>query len=712
MTAGLGGRGPAGLSDIALLGSSEHEVRFTSGKTIYLEGLVGSRWVGRFWSANGCINLPYDRWASDAFELIIDGQSLATEWKWVAAKETDPGAHGERHLVVELRSDLRPVNLQIHTLLDSTPVLTRWLEIVSTGDRPAALSVVSPWVSRLWDMAGVSRDRDIFSLGYFSGVHQGWEGWLEWIPLGNVTTRLEDRRGQGFNHPFFIVRNEARGEYFVGHLAWSANWAIEFRSDQDQGDDRAVLQFKAGPTAIPPQRVIAPGETVTTPAVHLGHVEGDLDEAIQGMHQHIRRSVLPSRAPERSQLVQYAVGSDVGFTAARFGDDKSICEETILQHVDIAATLGMELFILDAGWWDMPGEWVPSPTRFPRGLKPIADHVHSKGMLFGLYCEIERILTWNTGDRGLACRLANEHPDWIGPAGILDFTVPEVAACAESELTRIIEGYDLDLYRLDFNPFGFEDEGPRTARDGYLESNYWRYYEAFYGIFERLRARYPDLILQQCAAGGGRNDLGVIGRFHEAYLTDGLSVPHVLRNYCGQSMALPPEIFVIGLGVEPTTRGLGHVDTQLRCTFTLSTPWLHSGVAPSLDELTADRKARYLHYVDLYKSFIRPVLPTAKVYHHAPATATQGVAAGGWFAIEFAAPDGLRGWATVVRIGANGADSFILRPRGLDPGRDYQVTFDSAGSTAPIPGWRLVREGIEVRREALLSSELLLFEVR
>jgi len=142
----------------------------------------------------------------------------------------------------------------------------------------------------------------------------------------------------------------------------------------------------------------------------------------------------------------------------------------------------------------------------------------------------------------------------------------------------------------------------------------------------------------------------------------------------------------------------------------LSTPWLHSGVAPSLAELNPERKARYLHYAELYKNFIRPVLPSAKVYHHAPATATQGVGAGGWFAIEFAAPDGSRGWATIVRIGTDDVDSFVLKPRGLDPGQSYRVTFDSEGNQASIRGWRLMQEGLQVRRESLLSSELLLFE--
>ena len=187
-------------------------------------------------------------------------------------------------------------------------------------------------------------------------------------------------------------------------------------------------------------------------------------------------------------------------------------------------------------------------------------------------------------------------------------------------------------------------EGPSTQRDGFTENNYWRYYEAFYGLFERIRAKYPDLILQQCAAGGARNDLGTAGRFHETYLTDGLNMPGVLQNYSGQSLALPPEVFVIGLAEgSHGMNGSGHNDTHLRNTFSLSTPWMLLGVAPSLEELSPERRERYAHYVNLYKQFIRPILPVCKMYHHAPVSSKSGVTSSGWFAMEYAAPDRSKG---------------------------------------------------------------------
>jgi hypothetical protein len=205
--------------------------------------------------------------------------------------------------------------------------------------------------------------------------------------------------------------------------------------------------------------------------------------------------------------------------------------------------------------------------------------------------------------------------------------------------------------------------------------------------------------------------LGTASRFHETYLTDGLNLPPVLQNYSGQTLGLPPEIIVMGLG-EGThmPNGSGYNDTNLRNTFTLSTPWMLLGVAPTLEELTPPRRDQYLHYANLYKKFIRPVLPTCKMFHHAPVSSEGGVMSSGWFVTEYAAPERGKGWATVVRIGSSSSDTYVLKPRGLDRGMTYRVTFDSTGETATMNGIELVRDGVPVRLESVMSSELLLFE--
>lgn len=717
-------------TDIRILQDPRPGVRLTSGKTICVEELYDGRWLSRYWACDGRINFPYEYRPDDAFHIELNGEPVTSGWECRGIEESPETEKGARHVVAELSHADRGLDVLVHTLVDSTPVLTRWLEIRNTADKSVGLTNLSVWSGQLWaETSLVETDADecphAFTLGHFTRSEQGYEGWLRWKPLPTGVTRVAGTRGCGHDAPFFLLRNEVKGQYFIAHLAWSANWTMEFVCRDDQvllneegsldvdgkpyaeGGDQ-TLCLRIGPAAVDALRVIAPGETVKTPAVHMGHIEGDLDTAAQAMHDHIREFVLPPRALEKSYLIQYPRPGDQGFVAERYADVAGQNEAKVLSDIDMAAELGMEVFRLDAGWWDVPGNWYPSPSRFPNGLQPIIDRTHDKGMLFGMYLEFERVNTWNSGTEESASDVAREHPDWIGPKCILDLSNPEAAAYAESELIRCIEEYQLDWYFLDFNPL-HTGEWDSTERDGILENKHWRYYEAFYGIMERVQAKYPDLILQQAAAGGGRNDLGMVGCFHETYLTDGLEIPRVLQDYSGQTLAFPPEILTIGFG-EGAHRNSGHFETHLRNMFTLATPLVFA-VAPNLDMLTPLRRERYLRYVELYKTFIRPLLPGCRMYHHAPANARRGVEDGGWFAVEYASADGNKGWATIVRIGPSESDVYHLFPRGLDAGATYRVTMDNRDQTVCLDGWRLLQDGIRLRLEAVGSSELLLFEV-
>ncbi|MFH1569586.1 MAG: hypothetical protein ABIL09_16435, partial [Gemmatimonadota bacterium] len=324
-----------GWAEARCAGEAEPTITYRSGLAAYEESLVKGRYVGRGWNGAGYVNFydgrldPLQHPTPQAFWLEIDGQLLASDWEWVGFEEamderTCPAAPPPWpvHAVVTLRHAVRPVTVKVHTGLDGTAVMARWLEVTNTGAAPAAVAAACPWsgvlqkVSR-WRLHLPEGDTPLYSLGYMANTHWGNEGDFQWHDLPAAAYRVDGRyRRDRHRHPLFVLRNNATGEHFVGQLAWSGGYSFEFDLDADLGttDQAARLFFRAGPDAPAPLRVIEPGETVTTPALHLGLVFGDLDAALQEMHGHLRKSVLWAQPRGRGGWVESGIGPEVEIT--------------------------------------------------------------------------------------------------------------------------------------------------------------------------------------------------------------------------------------------------------------------------------------------------------------------------------------------------------------------------------------------------------------
>lgn len=684
---------------------------YRSALAVYQESLIGGQFVGRGWNASGGTNPEYERVdparhpAPQAFWVELDGQLLRSHWALVGHRQWEE-ARGLR-VVVELRHTVRPVAVRVHTLLDGTPILTRWLEVENLSERPAPLSAAFPWSGVLQTVPySVDDEESPYSLGYFQDTHWGNEGDFAWRPLPAAGLRIDGRyRRDRHRHPFFLLRNRLTGEHFVGSLAWSGGYCFEF--DVDDGYERGSgrLWFRAGPDAPAPLRVLAPGEAIATPEVHLGVLIGDLDEAINALHEHLRCSVLFRQPADRAGLVESGIGPEVDITL-----------EELYHNLEIAAELGAEVFFIDAGWytakpstthwWSTVGDWQVSLERFPGGLKPIRERVHEKGMLFGLWMDAERI--------GPESRVAQEHPEWLarrydGAAelgGLLDLTNPEVARWLEGQIARVIEENELDFFRLDYN-VGWLGAGSQVERFGYVENGYFRYYEALYGIYERLRERFPRVIFENCASGGARTDIGLVRYFNHTWITDWQIAPRSFSIVNGMTMALPPErLMRIGPGMGQSQHRTAELEFQCRLSlFVLPTlGWTHLKGMRSNPELMA----RARHHVEIYKSFVRPLHGASRIYHHTPVV--RGLDPSGWGVLELAAAGRSRAIVGLFRLSDPAAPEYTVRLRGVAAGRRYRVRFDNSGDEALLDGHALASAGLTIRLEAPLTSELLLVQ--
>lgn len=704
--------------NVHFVDGAEPVISYRTGSTVYEESLTKGRFVGRGWNGAGFINFydgrtdPEQHFAPQAFWLEIDGQLLASNWVWAGFEQVQ-NDNGALHIVITLRHDTRPVTVRVHTLLDGTPVLTRWLEVINTGEHIAALSAAFSWSGVLqkqnrWRMHLPSSEVNpsLYSVGYMTNTHWGNEGDFQWHTLPNAGYRIDGRyRRDRHRHPMFVLRNNATGEHFIGQLAWSGGYSFEFDLDADAGTTDAAAQvwFRAGPDAPAPQRTLAPGETVHTPQVHMGLLIGDLDAAIQAMHDHLRGSVLAPQTRGRG----YG-----GWIESGIGPEIEITPEAVMHSIDMAAKLGAEVFFIDASWyapprshwWNTVGDWHVDLQRFPAGFAPFRERAHAKGMLWGLWMDAERIAPGS--------QIAQAHPEWLAEAydgdkrlgDMLDLTNPDAAAWMEAQIARVIEEYECEFFRLDYNVRPLR-EGLRTMRNGYIESGYWRYYEAQYAIYERLRQRFPGVIFENCAGGGGRTDIGMVRRFSHTWVTDWQVAPRSFAITNGMSMALPPESIDRLVGGQS-----GHLtasyDFQLRLLmFARPTLGLFHPAGADWNPWVL---ARTQHFVQLYKEFIRPHMSDGRIFHHTPVV--ENPEPKGWGVLELAARDRTRGICGLFQLSSPHQPEYVLRLRGLDVGKTYRVTFDSSGQTAVVDGLTLCKLGLTIRLETALTSELLLFE--
>jgi len=705
-------------------------VRFTSGLTVCDEELRNGRWVSRYWESSGQIvadiqidaeRQQMDMLPVDAFKLEMEGQELSGSWKWIGVNKSEVHNPDGLLVTVELESGVRPIRVKLQTLLNGGPVMVRWIEISNIGPRATAISNVSPWAGQLWHTPNFAEklqpdSEDVYDVAYAQYEKWGYEGAWRFDPVVNEIKIISGDRGKsGWGHPTFFARNNATGEWFVASLAWSGNWKIrvtskiekspvERSSSIDRPVNEARLFFEMGPASIDPvQRVMESGETVKTPETHILCMKSDLDHVTAALLQHVRRDVLPHPPSEHVFDVE---ANHRGYIV----DHET--EAGIDREIDMAADIGAETFLIDAGWfgpepnrwYENVGDWYAGAW-LPNDIQPIREHARQKGMKFGLWVEIE--------GAGSASKLRKEHPEWIltrngepiANGRHLDMGNPVVVKWMESEIARIIRKYDLDVFRIDYN-MSVEEDG-NQLRDGFVENSSWRHVENLYAMFDRLRAQFPTVIFQNCAGGGGRLDWGILHRFDNTELSDWMRGPRGVKILNGMTWLLPPEVLLRTFGTEvPDLAGDGDLEYQLRLV-EMSLP-IFRGLAPSLAEMNPILRDKIRSGVDLYKRELRPILRNSVVYHHTPLTPYFSQSP--WLVLEYGSPDRTRGVATLFRTSNFEDPVYHFVPRGLDASATYKITFKNRDETVQVSGMQLMTDGIPVRLETTGTSEMLLFE--
>ena len=662
---------------------------------------------------------PYQTAEPFAFRLELDGEDVCRKLEYIDHESIKTG--DTLHVILTLESGVKPVQIDVHTVLDGTAVFSRWLTVKNYSDSPLSVSrlVIHGGGIDSFDLGDVSWNRrpdasKIYSLGYFGNDEWGREGEFDWHPLDNTGAVVDCRFGAGrYRHPAVFIKNDLSGNIYFAQTAFSAGCRFTVKADTKADNDRVSLGYSAEITGYKPLTVIAPDGEFTSPRVHFGAVHGGLDEAVNEMHAHTRRSVLDLPEADGSAL----------FIGAGMGAEHDMSIETTKAFMRQTADMGAEVFIIDAGWVCPPGketQWhryngknKPDTERYPAdSFAELRDICRENGMDFGLWCEIERL-----GDES---GIKQQHPEWFAPdlfgssGGVLDFTVPQAANWAENELARIITEYGLDLLRVDYNVSGKEVFGFRDTGTGREECLALRHYENVYKMYENLKKRFPDVIFENCAGGGGRTDLGMMRSFNHTWVSDNQKMPRSVTITNGMTMVLPPErvdrLFA-GMGCHT----LGELKAHMRNT--MLTHMSLNVIAPLTAEPNGEAMDFIRHSTGVYKDFIRPFLPVSKVYHHTPTL--KDVEKTGASVLEVASPDGDKSAIAAFSLNVpsryaerpfEDRNTVVIFPRGIKQDRTYRVTLDNTGESFTEDGHKLLRHGIKVYLPSALSSELVLIE--
>ncbi len=692
---------------------------YRSGLAVYEEGFINGALVGLGYNSSGyplnvLTNCPsrldYRRFAEPyAFNLTVNGCSLDYSLEFVDFEKNNE--EDSLHTIITLDSKLMPVRIRVHTLLDGTHMFTRWLEIQNRSEYPGFVSRLCPFAGGIeaMDLRRMMHNgedvSEFYSTGYFDDDEWGMEGLFSWHKLFPDSTSVDMRYNRDrHRHPVFFIRNNVTGDMWFSQIGWSAGCRFSVDYNAQQGRNNTYLSFKTEITGMAPLIILGAGESYTTPQVHIGLVRGGIDEAVNEMHAHIRKSVLNLPEADPSSLL---IGCGMGAE-----HDMSV--ETSKAFIDQFAEMGGEVFIIDAGWQNSPhkemmwGDYngfnVPNAERYPDGLKEISDYCHKKGMKFALWVEIERL--------GKLCPLFKDKPEWrlknaFGEQSenLLDMTNPEVVKWAEDELARIITEYKLDLLRVDFNVNFREYFAMKDTLHGTKECVSLRHYEEVYAMYSRLKKRFPKVVFENCAGGGARTDLGMMKAFNHTWVSDCQRYPRSVFITNGMTMALPPErvdrLFA-GMGCHEDGAFYAHMRNTMLGHMSLNV------VAPAATFANPKQMEFIKHSVNLYKKFIRPFLPDSKVYHHTPDT--KSARKNGNVIFELVSHNSDKGAVGVFSVSFSGEKQVNFKPKGIDVSKTYRVYFDNLRSSVEVSGLSLMQNGINVVLDSALSSELVLYE--
>jgi alpha-galactosidase len=353
----------------------------------------------------------------------------------------------------------------------------------------------------------------------------------------------------------------------------------------------------------------------------------------------------------------------------------AVTESGQIELAEKAAALGIDRFVMDDGWFGQRkddhaglGDWYVNKEKFPNGLKPLIDKVHTLGMDFGLWVEPEMV--------NANSDLYRKHPEWVlnfplRPRSelrnqmVLNLARPDVRAYVFGFLDKLLTENDISFLKWDYNRNwsepGWDQLAPAEQKKVYVE-----FTRNLYAILAELRRKHPKVEIESCSGGGGRVDLGILRYTDEVWPSDNTDPFDRLTMQDGFTYAYTPQVMMAWVTDSP--HWLNHRTTSLSYRM-LSSMQGSLGIGANISKWSAEEAATAKRLIAAYHQ-VQPTIVQGDLYRlisprdGSEFSATQTVRADKGQAVVFAfihSTQEKRGFP-------------ILKLKGLDPAAQYELT--------------------------------------
>ena len=407
---------------------------------------------------------------------------------------------------------------------------------------------------------------------------------------------------------------ESQGDVIGAALMYSGNYRLTIDTD-----DTEFHYLFAGINPDNSEYHLAKGETFTTPHVAYSFSSEGLGGVSRNFHKWARRYQIRHGNQERNILLNSWEG--VYFDINQQGMDQMMAD---------IASMGGELFVMDDGWFGNKyprktdnsslGDWVVDRNKLPEGIEGLLHDAQKNGVKFGIWIEPEMANTTS--------ELYEKHPDWIikapgrepvlgrgGTQVVLDLSNPKVQDFVFGVVDNLLTKYpEIAYIKWDANA-PVMNHGSQYLSMQNQSHLYIAYHNGLIRVCQRIRDKYPDVIIQDCASGGGRANYGLLPYFDEFWVSDNTDALQRIFMQWGTSYFFPAIAMASHISATPNHTVFRTTSMKFRCDVAMSG---RLGMEIQPKNMTDEEKALCRQAIADYKS-VRPVVQFGDLYRlHSP----------------------------------------------------------------------------------------------